>query len=154
MDDVVSDDAELTIVVDSEDLEWVKGIGVEQGVTVDTIDERGFVDGVSVTLLIIGSAAAVGAVASLLDQRKGGQVFDLRPGAPRFAYRTKDVTHGFVAVIAADGTLTVEVKEPRGMFGQVIDVLGDVLKDATGASTKELKAALDGAIGTDTAAVR
>ncbi len=48
----------------------------------------------TVALAIIGSAAAVGAVMHGLDQRKGGQVIDLRPGVPNAIYRTRDVVYG------------------------------------------------------------
>lgn len=136
----------LTVVIEPEDLEWLQSVAAETGVDVVPIDERSFIDGASTALLLLGASGAVGAVAFLIDQRKGGQVFDLRPGAERLAYRTSDVIYGMVLVIAEDGTTTVEVKEPRGMFGQVIEALRGVLGDAIGQSAKVAKAAVEAGI--------
>jgi hypothetical protein len=80
-----------------------------------------------VTLVLVGTAAAVGAVLHVLEQRKGGQVIDLRPGAPKAFYRTADVVYGLVVIVAVDGKVTVEIKEPDGMFGKVISTLPQLL---------------------------
>lgn len=136
----------LTVVIEPEDLEWLQSVAAETGVDVVPVDERSFIDGASTVLLLLGGSAAVGAVAFLIDQRKGGQVFDLRPGTERLAYRTSDVIYGMVLVIAEDGTTTVEVKEPRGMFGQVIEALRGVLGDAIGQSAGVAKAAVEAGI--------
>ncbi len=84
---------------------------------------------VSAIGLAIVIAFAVGTVVYLLDKRKGGQVIDLRPGAPKPFYRTKEVEYGLVVIFATDGKVTVEVKEPRGLFGQVVDALKGILTD-------------------------
>lgn len=136
----------LTVVIQPEDLEWLQSVAADGGVDVVPINERSFIDGASTAALLLGTSAAVGAVAFQIDQRKGGQVFDLRPGAERLAYRTSDVIYGIVLVIAPDGTTTVEVREPRGMFGQVIDALRAVLGDAIGQSADVAKAAVTAGI--------
>lgn len=65
----------------------------------------------------------MGTVVHLLDRAKGGQVIDLREGVQKKFYRTDDVAYGLVVIIAFDGKVTVEVREPRGLFGEVIDAL-------------------------------
>jgi hypothetical protein len=99
-------------------------------------------------LLVLGTAAAVAGAFSYWDEkRKGGQVIDLTPGAPKPAYRTPDVIYGLVVIKAADGTVTVEVKEPRGYFIEVIKTITDALKDVAVKSVEAVKEAVEAAAG-------
>jgi hypothetical protein len=90
---------------------------------------RGIEPILTVTLVLLGATTAVATVAQLVDERKGGQVVDLRPGAPSPVYRTPKVVYGLVIVISEEGKITVEVKEPKKMFGTVIEALQKIATD-------------------------
>jgi hypothetical protein len=117
------------VVVDPEDLDYAREIAAEHGVEIEQMPIRGIEPVSTITLVLLGGSLAVGTVVYLLDKAKGGQVIDLRQGVQRKFYRTDDVAYGLVVIIASDGTVTVEVKEPRGLFGQVIDALTKVAVD-------------------------
>ena len=120
--------------VSPEELEELRKIAAEHGVSVEVDEEAGFVDPATITVLLLGGSLAVATVAYLLDQRRGGQIIDLRPGADPIARRDRGLVYGLILLIAMDGKVEVNVREPRGMFGQVIDALKEVLGDLLGAS--------------------
>jgi RNA binding exosome subunit len=89
-----------------------------------------------------------------LEQRKGGQVIDLRPGAPKAFYRTPDVVYGTVVIVTVDGkvtveVVTVEVREPEGMFGKVVSTLPQLL--SSGRSAEEVTRTVTERFGADIA---
>jgi hypothetical protein len=94
----------------------------------------------------------VSLVSHMIEEHKGGQVIDLRPNSPKPFYRTKDLIFGLVVILAEDGTVTVEVKEPRGTFGQVLEALKSLLVELAGASLKEVAPAAQQKVG-DTASL-
>lgn len=133
----------------TEDLELLQAIVAEEdGVELELVekDDRGFAPLIIVAL--IGAAAvAAGAWAYFEDRRRGGQIIDLRDGAEKIARRDKDVVYGLIVIIANDGKVTVEVKEPKGFFGTVIK---DVLEAVQGVVTKSVEsvaAAAKSAVG-------
>lgn len=98
-----------------------------------------------IVVALIGVPAAVGLIGGTLayikDRRMGGQIIDLREGM-QLARRSADVVYGLIVIIAADGKVTVDVKEPKGFFAVVVtDVLGAVQNIAT----KSLQAIADAA---------
>ncbi|SNY64006.1 hypothetical protein [Paractinoplanes atraurantiacus] len=115
------------VVVETSEVPAALRLAAEHGVRAEEVPRLGVEPVTTATIVIAGTAAAVGLVSRLLDQRKGGQVVDLRPGAPRTIYRTPEVVYGTVVVVAADGTATVEVKEPEGLFGQVLSTLAEMV---------------------------
>ncbi|MGD1058056.1 MAG: hypothetical protein ABR992_11665 [Solirubrobacteraceae bacterium] len=129
------------IEVSAEELEILKAeVAAQPGSELEMIDEgEGFAPLIAVA--IIGGGSFVGGtVAYIFDRRNGGQVIDLREGAEKREYRSKDVQYGLVLIYTADGKVTVEVKEPKGFFGQVIK---DVLDALTGIVTKPVEAIAD-----------
>jgi hypothetical protein len=131
------------IEVSPEELEMLRAeVAAEPGAELEIIsEEQGFAP--LIIVAVIGGAGFVGGtIAYILDRRKGGQVIDLREGAKKREYRSKDVQYGLVLIYAADGKVTVEVKEPKGFFGQVIK---DVLDAVTGMVTKPVEAVADAA---------
>lgn len=143
------DAAQEIVVIDSEDREYFEQIAAENGVSLEEIDQSGFIDPITVSFIIIGAAAAISLVQYLIDKRKGGMVLDSRPGAPRPMYRSKDVDYGLVVIYAVDGKVDVQVKEPRGLFGQVIDALTSIISKKIGASAGDLAKAADKAVGSN-----
>jgi hypothetical protein len=53
------------------------------------------------------------------------------------------VVYGLVVIIATDGKVTVEVKEPKGMFGQVIDAIRGILSDAAKTRVEQIAKAVE-----------
>ena len=140
------------VVIEPEDLEYVRQAAVDNGVSIEEIPSEGFEPITTVTLALLGASAAVATVLHLIERRKGGQVIDLRPGAPKPIYRTPDLQFGLVLIHRLDGTVSVEVKEPRGLFGQVMDTLRDILGTIAGENLKAAQETIAEAIG-DTATV-
>lgn len=134
-------------VINPEDLDKAREAAAEHGVDLEELRVRGIEPVLTITLVLTGGAVAVGTVAHLIDREKGGQVIDLRPGAPKVLYRSKDVLYGLVIVLTADGKVTVEVKEPRGMFGEVLDALRGIITDLTGASRETVVPRITEAVG-------
>jgi hypothetical protein len=111
--------AKEVVILDREDLEFAQDAAREQGVEVQVLTPTGFEPVCTVTLILMGSTLAVATLARILDQRKGGQVIDLRPGAPKPFYRTRDVVYGLVVVVSQDGQVLVHVKQPEDLFTEV-----------------------------------
>lgn len=123
-------------------------LATDHGVAVEEVPRRGIEPVTTVTLVIMGAAAAVGAVLHLLEQRKGGQVIDLRAGAPKAFYRTPDVVFGMVVIVTLDGRVTVEVKDPEAMFGKLISTLPGLVSGG-GSSVKQVAGAVTESFGAD-----
>ncbi|WP_328459333.1 hypothetical protein OHA21_26825 [Actinoplanes sp. NBC_00393] len=107
-----------------------------RGVEADEVPRLGIEPVLTVTLLLSGTTIAVAAVLHVLDQRKGGQVVDLRPGAPKQFYRTPDVVYGTVVIVSTDGQASVEVREPEGLFGKVIATLPELVSGGGGSAAE------------------
>ncbi len=118
-----------------------------ENVQLEKLEDRHLVDPASISVILIGTSLAVSTVAYFVEQRKGGQVFDLTPEANRPAYRTKDIAYGYVLIIAIDGSVSVEVKEPKGMFGQVLDTLALLVKESVGTGAAPMKRRVEDALG-------
>ena len=140
--------AQSVVVLEPSQVPAARELAATHGVEVEEVPRRGIEPVATVTLLLMGAAAAVGAVLHILEQRKGGQVIDLRPGAPKAFYRTADVVYGTVVIVTEDGKVTVDVKEPQGMFGKVISTLPELLFGG-GGSAKEVTQAVTEAFGHD-----
>jgi hypothetical protein len=122
----------------SEDLELLRKIVEEDpDVEIEVVRE---VPGIAplVIIAVIGGAAAVaGAVAYFSEVKKGGQIIDLREGQ-QLTRRDKSVVYGLIVIITADGKVKVQVKEPKGYFVQVLDLVLDAVQ---GIATKTIEAA-------------
>ncbi|WP_153040144.1 hypothetical protein [Actinoplanes sp. TFC3] len=140
------------MIIDTDDVEFVQQLAVQYGVTVQKVDLHGLEPVLTTTLIIFGAVAAVSLFVALVDRHRGGQVIDLRPGTPKTMYRSRDVVYGLVVIYAMDGKVTVQVREPEGMFGQVLESLTTLLGELAGANVSDVAAAVTDKLG-DTAAV-
>jgi hypothetical protein len=138
---------ESLVVVDPATVDYVKSIAAEHGVTVEVIEQDGFTGIEEVMLVIAGVSLSVAFVNDLIDRQKGGQVFDLRPGALRLAYRSTNVQYGLVMIIAIDGKVTVEVKQPKTMFAEVTASLQEIILGMVKVSASALLDAARKALG-------
>lgn len=141
------DERSLIVVVELEDVEYVRGLAAEHGLRVDEVHVRGLEPVSTVALALLGGMTVVSLVSHVIEEHKGGQVIDLRPSSPRLFYRTKDLIFGLVVILAQDGTVTVEVKEPRGTFGQVLEALKSLTVELAGSSLKEVAHAAQQQVG-------
>lgn len=130
-------------VTSPEDEALLRQVAAEYGVEIERTEETrdfGIVVGV---FIVFGAAAAVaGAVSDYLERKKGGQVIDLRRDAEDVAYRDEGVVYGLIVVIAEDGKVTVDVKEPKGFF---LNVVNEVLASMTKLGEKTLDTIADAA---------
>ena len=138
---------QMVIEVEPSELKLVDSLSLENGVQVERLAHEGLEPVTTVVLVLMGASLAVGQVVYLLEKRKGGQVFDLRPHADRQFYRTPDLQYGLVAIMAADGSLEVEVKEPKGMFGIVVESIVSILPKLGSAPVQEMKNAIQDELG-------
>jgi hypothetical protein len=141
------DTVEETVVIEADELPIVREIAAEHGVSVEEFRLRAIEPVTAVTLVLFGTSFAVSTVLFLVDKIKGGQVIDLRPSAPKTIYRSKDLLYGLVLIIALDGSISVEVKEPRGMFGEVVDALKEILMDAAQSGIDEIAGTVRSTVG-------
>jgi hypothetical protein len=135
------------VVLDPSQVSAAYELAAAHGVLLEEVPHRGIEPVTTATLVLLGTATAVGAVQHGLEQRKGGQVIDLRPGVPKAFYRTSDLVYGMVVIIMIDGRVTVEVKEPDGMFGKVISALPKILTGVGG--TKQVAQEITKTFGAD-----
>jgi hypothetical protein len=71
------------VIIDPEELDHARRIASDNGVELEQLEVRALEPVTTVTLIVMGSSLAVATVVYLLDKHKGGQVIDLRPGAPK-----------------------------------------------------------------------
>jgi hypothetical protein len=126
-----SDRAVVVVSISSEELPAAREAAAEHRVETREMPATGMDPVSAVALLLIGSALGVSMVQRAIDARRGGQVIDLRPDAGRSFYRDRNVVYGLVVVIGADGSVTVEVKEPDGNFREIIDAVAKLTMSLT-----------------------
>ena len=134
------------IVVDKGDRALVTQIFAENGVTATEVDQSDFLDPLTISFVILGTTAAVGLVEYLIDKAKGGTVIDMRTGAPSPQYRSKGLAYGVIQIIAVDGKVTVEVHEPKGLIGQVLDAVVQIVKGAAGGGAQAVAGTVKNAL--------
>src|SRR4051794_1663536 len=125
------------IEVSAEELELLREEAQRQpGAEIEVVEEPEGIAPLLIVAVIGGAAFVGGAVDYILDRRQGGMVIDLREAAKKREYRSKEVRYGLVVIYAADGTVKVEVHEPKGFFGQVVDSVLEALKGIVTDSAK------------------
>lgn len=136
------------LILDSSELPNAQALAAERGARTELVPNRGIEPVTTVTLLLIGPALAVGAVRQALEQRRGGQVIDLRPGAPKTFYRTADLTYGLIVVVTSDGKVTVQTSDTGKVFNKLISTLPMLMTDGN-IGAKEAARVLAAALGPD-----
>lgn len=134
-------------IVEAEDLGEIRAVAASEGVDIQEVPSLELEPVTTVTLILIGGALAVAAVMSAIERRKGGQVIDLRSGAPKVLYRDKDVAFGLVIILAEDGGVAVEVKQPKEMFGQVVEALTNLLAELAKSPIEAVVDAVSAVVG-------
>ncbi|NUK11748.1 hypothetical protein HRW18_27990 [Streptomyces lunaelactis] len=137
---------EEVIIVDQGDVEALREFASEHDVKTQEIPIFGIEPITTVTLVIIGSAVAVAVVQHWLEVRKGGQVIDLRTDIPGM-YRNKGLLYGLVLILTKDGSFSVEVKEPKLMFGEVINSITSLLPNLIQGDAQSISQSIASAVG-------
>lgn len=135
------------IVIDESELAEAEELAQTNDVTLQ-VSRLKSVEPISagITLVLIGSALAVATIVRVLEQRKGGQVVDLRPGATKQLYRSSELLYGLIAIFTPDGQVTVEVKEPTTMFSEVVALITKVAVEKTLSNVGEVRDAVTDAL--------
>ncbi|NEK59912.1 hypothetical protein GCU56_18820 [Geodermatophilus sabuli] len=141
------------LILDADEMSYLSGVAREHDVAVEEIPQVGIEPVATVSLCIIGAVSAVATVAYLVDSRRGGQIIDLRHGAPKAIYRSPDLVYGLIVIITATGLVRVEVKEPKGLFGQASELVTGVAGELIGQEGSVVQRALENAIPADVASV-
>jgi hypothetical protein len=126
------------VIVSPDEADELEALAREAGATVTRATPRA-IDLGTITLIIIGGLAVVAAAQSAIERRRGGQVIDLRPGAPTPFYRSRDLHYGLILIITADGGVQITVHEPSEMLSKVVGLLELALRPGDAAPTAELE---------------
>jgi hypothetical protein len=136
------------IEVSPEELELLRAEAqLHPGAEIEVLEEPESIAPLVIIAVIGGAAFVAGAIDYILDRRHGGMVIDLQKGATKREYRSTAVRYGLVVIYAADGTVKVEVHEPKGFFGQVVDSVLEALKGIVTDSAKAIADAAKEAAG-------
>ena len=97
-------------------------------------------------ILIGGGALLLGKfIVDLMEKMKGGVLIDLRPTATPLVTRKKDIPYGWATVIAADGSVEIEVHDaPKDaaerLLSEIIEGALKTAKEVAAAATERLGA--------------
>lgn len=142
----------IRLVVAPDEAEEVRALAGAHGVATQELTQRSLDPG-TIVLLLVGAVAAVAVVQRLVETARGGQVVDLRPGAPSPIYRSRDLHYGLIAVIAVDGVVSIEVVDPKEMFDQVVGIVLQMLRRWSEPRVGEVEEWLSGTLPDATVAV-
>lgn len=78
------------------DLDYLRATAEQYQVQVTELKSAGIEPVSTIAVVLLGSVWAVNTVSRLVDERKGGQVIDMRPGANLAVYRSRDVQYGLI----------------------------------------------------------
>jgi hypothetical protein len=67
--------------------------------------------------------------------------------------RSTELQYGLVTILTASGEVRVEVKEPKGMMGEVLGQITSLLPDLSRADTGSIRALLQSRLNAESAAV-
>ena len=118
----------FTDLTPEERAEVEKAVAETEGVEV----APGALDFGATALIIIGTAAAVAAIAKItldiIDRTRGGQVIDLTGEIPQFR-RDRGLLYGLVTILLKDGKVSIEVHQPRDALNDLIEALAKIVVD-------------------------
>lgn len=103
----------------------------------------------TIAVVLLGSALAINTVSRLLEERKGGQMIDLRAGATRSVCRSRDVQYGLIVVLADDGSVTIRSKDSHDKLGSIVESMGTLAKGKADVSADAITEAVRGRLGAD-----
>lgn len=149
MVDALDEPTERVLLVPLEDIGYLREVTGLHGVELAESKPAGVEPTATIAVALLGGVWAVNTVCRLLDDRKGGQVIDVRPGVRRSVYRSRDVQAGLIVILAADGTVTLHCRDSQDRLGMVIESLAGLSSGSLPATTEVVEGAVRGALGSD-----
>jgi hypothetical protein len=143
------DQTEEVLRISVSDLGYLRDTAEEHQVEVAELKSTGIEPMSTVAVVLLGSVWAVNTVSRLLDERKGGQVVDMRPGANLAVFRSRDVQYGLIVVLAFDGTVTVRAKDSQEKLHAVIECLSGLAAKKIETKADTIAQAARGQLGSD-----
>lgn len=131
------------------DIPYLREIAEHHGVEVVETKSTGVEPVSTIAVVVVGSVLAVNTVSRLLEERKGGQVIDMRAPANLAVFRSRHVQYGLIVVLAADGTVTVQCKDSQDKLGLLVECLSGLATRKVDAKTNAIAEAARGQLGAD-----
>jgi hypothetical protein len=143
------DSTEEVLMAPVSDIAYLREIAEHHGVEVVETKSTGVEPVSTIAVVLVGTVLAVSTVSRLLEERKGGQVIDMRPGANLAVFRSRDVQYGLIVVLAADGTVTVRGKDSQDKLSLLVECLSGLATQKIEAKTNAIVEAAREQLGTD-----
>jgi hypothetical protein len=146
-----SDEAlgEVVALIDAEDVLYLRELAGKYNLELRESKPLGIEPVSTIAIILLGSILAINAVGRLLEEHKGGQVVDLRPGRRKVLSRSRDVQYGLIVVLAKDGTVTLRSNNVADKTGAILGVLGELAKQRDGAGIDAIAKAAGDQLGVD-----
>lgn len=146
----MSDESRMVELSEAE-FDELEALAPEYGVELRPITGKGIDPLTGVVVAVIGTASAVAGVMRFIDQRRGGQVIDMRPATSKPFYRSADLAYGLIVVFAIDGSVTVQATKTTDSFSELVGIVGQVAASNKGGGIASIEDSLrqscgDGAI--------
>lgn len=135
------------LTIEGSELEEVQSLSAKRAVRVQILSQSGFEPVASVTVILLGTVAAVTSVIQAVEHFRGGQVIDLRDQAIANVYRTREVVYGMTVVITADGKVVVRFRNPDKTFQEALSALPPLLAAAKEKTATEVAKTLESTAG-------
>jgi hypothetical protein len=120
------------VTLEAGELAFLEEVATQHGVSIEPLETKALEPLSMVTLIVLGAPLAVTTVMRVLDEHRGGQVIDLRPGATRLAYRTRDLMYGLILIHTLDGTIQIERVNTRTAFSELVEAVARVAVGGAG----------------------
>ena len=127
---------QVLVALTPDDVDFARQEAQSLGVRLERVSANGIDPVTAGVIIVVGASLAVASFLKALDQRKGGQVIDLRAGARRAIYRDRNLLYGSVVIWTDDGKVIAHVKEPDEMFTSALEALKVVFGQASEGTLK------------------
>lgn len=121
-----SDDTEEILFVASSEMDFLRETASAKGVVLHEPSSRSIEPLVTIAVVLVGSSAMIASVIKILDEYRGGQVIDMRRGARRRIYRTRDVKFGLVVVLRDNEDVTLYKNDLDGKLDALKESLSTI----------------------------
>lgn len=141
----MGDERQLVRLEDEQDLEALRATASEYGLVVELTSVRDL--GVGMAAFLVGAGAVVAAaIRSHAERRQGGQVIDLRPGAP-LVRRDRGLQYGLILIVVGEGQIELRVWQPQDQLTAVVTDVLQALSATNGSSARAIGNVVAKAVG-------
>lgn len=144
------DTVQELVRVSSADFTYLQRAAAEHNVTVNEVPSRQVLEyAYEISCILAGSSVAVSRVMHLLDEGRGGQVIDLRPGVNDPIYRSRNVQYGLITIIGADGSVSIRRHELKTGVTSLLEALNHSREKSVDAGVPEIVKEIKNQLETD-----